>query len=150
MGKNIHKEPLTIKVKYHVPIIPIQKISIGDWIDLRAAENVKMERGDARYISLGVSMALPKGYEAIIAPRSSTYNNFGLICASSIGIIDNSYQGEDDIWSFFAMAVRDTEIKVNDRICQFRIIKNQPELNFQEVQVLYGRSRGGYGSTGKR
>ena len=122
----------------------------SDWIDLRAAEDVVMKQGEFRLISLGVAMELPAGYEAHIVPRSSTYKNFGLIQANSMGIIDGSYCGDNDIWRFPAIAMRDTKIHVGDRICQFRIMKNQPTLVFEEVEHLEGADRGGFGSTGTR
>lgn len=137
-----------IRVRYHEDIPRIEKISIGDWIDLRAAEDVTMKQGDMTYISLGVSMQLPEGYEAIIAPRSSTPLKFGLLCANSIGIVDNSYCGDGDIWRFPAYAIRNTRITKGDRICQFRIQKNQPEIEMAEVETLGNDDRGGIGSTG--
>ena len=121
----------------------------SDWIDLRAAEEVSMKQGEFRLISLGVAMKLPKGYEAHVVPRSSTYKNFGLIQANHMGVIDGSYCGDNDIWRFPALAVRDTEIHVGDRICQFRIVENQPPILFEEVAHLDGEDRGGFGSTGR-
>ena len=139
-----------IKIKYFTD--KIDKLAcIGgksDWIDLRAAENVTLKKGDFKLISLGVAMALPEGYEAHLVPRSSTFKNFGVIQANSVGIIDNSYCGDNDVWCFPVFAVRDTEIHVNDRICQFRIVKNQPAVRFDEVTFLEGNDRGGFGSTG--
>ena len=139
-----------IKIKYFTD--KIDKLAcIGgksDWIDLRAAENVTLKKGDFKLISLGVAMALPEGYEAHLVPRSSTFKNFGVIQANSVGIIYNSYCGDNDVWCFPAFAVRDTEIHVNDRICQFRIVKNQPAVRFDEVTFLEGNDRGGFGSTG--
>ena len=120
----------------------------SDWIDLRAAEDVELRAGEMKLIPLGVAMKLPKGYEAWIVPRSSTLKNFGILQANSIGVIDESYAGDEDQWRFPAYAVRDTVIHVNDRICQFRIMKHQPEIHFQEVPHLSDESRGGFGSTG--
>lgn len=140
---------LKIKIKYHDNIIPLTKITNGDWIDLRSAEDVTMKSGEFRIISLGVSMKLPDGYEAHVVPRSSTYKNFGVIQANHMGVIDNSYCGDNDIWKFPAIAVRDTTIHKNDRICQFRIIKKQPELELKTVSYLDGENRGGFGSTGR-
>ena len=120
----------------------------SDWIDLRAAEEVALKAGEMKLIPLGVAMQLPKGYEAWIVPRSSTLKNFGILQANSIGVIDESYAGDEDQWCFPAYAVRDTVIHVNDRICQFRIMKHQPEIRFQEVPHLSDESRGGFGSTG--
>ncbi len=121
----------------------------SDWIDLRAAENVTLKSGEFKLIHLGVAMQLPKGYEAHILPRSSTFKNFGIIQANSMGIVDESYCGPNDWFYFPAIALRDTEIKVNDRICQFRIEKHQPEIVFHEVEHLENEDRGGIGSTGK-
>ena len=142
----------TIRIRYASD--QIEKLTYienkSDWIDLRAAEDVVMKQGEFRLISLGVAMELPAGFEAHIVPRSSTFKNFGLIQANSMGIIDGSYCGDNDIWRFPAIAMRDTEVHVGDRICQFRIMKNQPTLVFEEVEHLESADRGGFGSTGTR
>ena len=139
-----------IQILYHSKEIEkIKKISKGDWIDLRAAEEVHLKKGEHTLISLGVSMKLPEGYEVHIAPRSSTFKNFGLIQTNGIGIVDGSYCSEKDIYKMPVLAVRDTVVHINDRICQFRIVKNQPEICFEEVEHLDGEERGGFGSTGK-
>lgn len=142
----------TIRIRYVSD--KIEKLTYienkSDWIDLRAAEDVEMKQGEFRLISLGVAMELPAGYEAHMVPRSSTFKNFGIIQANSMGIIDGSYCGDNDIWRFPAIAMRDTQIHVGDRICQFRIMKNQPTLVFEEVEHLEGADRGGFGSTGTR
>ena len=122
----------------------------SDWIDLRAAERVELKAGEFKLIHLGVAMQLPKGYEAHIAPRSSTFKNFGIIQANSVGVVDESYCGPNDWFYFPAIALRDTVIEVNDRICQFRIMEHQPTIEFQEVDVLEGANRGGLGSTGTK
>lgn len=141
-----------IKIIYHNQnidkIINIENKS--DWYDLRAAETVEMRAGDYKLISLGVSMKLPEGYEAHVAPRSSTFKNFGVLQTNSFGIIDNSYSGTNDIWKFPALAMRDTVIHEGDRICQFRIMKKQPQIEFIEVNELDETDRGGIGSTGTR
>ena len=140
-----------IKIIYHNPnidkIVNIEGKS--DRYDLRAAETVEMKIGDYRLISLGVSMKLPDGYEAHIVPRSSTFKNFGVLQTNSYGVIDNSYSGTNDIWRFPALAMRDTVIHEGDRICQFRIEKKQPAVEFIEVDELDDTDRGGFGSTGK-
>lgn len=141
---------MKIKVKYFDPEIEhLQKISKGDWIDLRSAEDVDLKAGEYKLIRLGVGMILPEGYEAIVAPRSSTPSKFGVILSNSIGVIDNSYSGDADEWRFPALAIRDTHISKNDRICQFRIIKNMDPIDIIEVDHLNEISRGGIGSTGK-
>ena len=140
----------TIKIKYFdQEIDKIQKISVGDWIDLRSAEIVFLKKGEYALIRLGVGMILPAGYEAHVLPRSSTPSKFGIIMANSMGIIDNSYSGDADEWMCPVVAIRDTVIHKNDRICQFRIVKNQPGITFEVVDHLRENSRGGIGSTGK-
>lgn len=142
---------MEIKIKYFDnEIDKIEKISKGDLIDLRAAETVEMKKGDFKLIKLGVGMKLPEGYKANVYPRSSTYKNFGIILANSVGQIDNSYSGDKDEWRFPAIAMRDTIIHKNDRICQFEIQKIQPEIEFIEVEHLDEESRGGIGSTGTK
>jgi dUTP pyrophosphatase len=140
---------LKIKIKYFTDEIEkIERISKGDWIDLRRSETVIMKKGEFKLIPLGVAMELPKGYEAHVAPRSSTFKNFGILQANSVGIIDNSYCGDNDQWLFPRLAVRDTVIHTNDRICQFRIMEIQPNIELETVEKLYGEDRGGYGTTG--
>lgn len=140
---------MKIKIKYlDDSIEKISAISKGDWIDLRAAETVTMKKGEFRLIPLGVAMQLPAGWEAHVLPRSSTFKNFGIIQANSMGVIDNSYCGDNDWWFYPAIALRDTVINKNDRICQFRIMENQPQIEFETVEALEGADRGGFGSTG--
>lgn len=138
-----------IKIKYHADIDKVEKITKGDWIDLRAAETVKLKAGEFKMFSLGVSMQLPEGYEALCVPRSSTFRKYGVILVNSMGIIDETYCGDDDVWRFLAYAVRDTVIPKNERICQFRIIEHQPAIEFVEVENLGNENRGGIGSTGR-
>ena len=139
----------TIKIKYHTnEIDKIKEIVVGDRIDLREAETVLLRKGEFALISLGVSMKLPDGYEAHVVPRSSTFKKWGVLQTNSMGIIDNSYSGTNDIWRFPALAVRDTVINKNDRICQFRIVKRQPTVEFEEMDTLDAVDRGGFGSTG--
>lgn len=122
----------------------------ADWIDLRAAEDVGLRQGEFRLIPLGVAMQLPKGYEAHIIPCSSTFKNFGIIQANHMGMVDESYCGDNDQWYFPAIAMRDTVIHAGDRICQFRIMEHQPHLNFVVVETLDNDDRGGISSTGQR
>lgn len=138
-----------IKVKYHADIEPLTKVSVGDWIDLRLAEDVRMCGGDFNLLSLGVSMKLPDGYEAVVIPRSSTFKNYGLIQANSVGLIDNSYCGDNDVWKFPALATQYVEIPKNTRICQFRIQKKMDDVEFITVDKLEGKDRHGFGSTGR-
>lgn len=122
----------------------------SDWIDLRAAEDVELKKGEFALIHLGVAMQLPEGYEACLIPRSSTYKNFGIIQTNHMGLIDETYCGPNDWWRMPVLAMRDTTIHKNDRICQFRIQKHQPKISFDEVESLEGADRGGFGSTGKQ
>ena len=138
-----------IKIKYLKDIQKIERFNVGDWIDLRAAEDVVMKAGEYRMIPLGVAMELPKGYEALVAPRSSTFKKYGIILANSIGVIDEAYKGDNDEWNFLAYAVKNTKIHKNERICQFRIIQHQPLIHLQEVESLGNDDRGGIGSTGR-
>ena len=147
-NREINEPFKTIKIKYLRDIQKVEKISVGDWIDLRAAEDITMKDGEFKMIPLGVAMELPNGYEALVAPRSSTFKKYGVILANSIGIIDESYKGDNDEWNFLAYAVRDTVIQKNERICQFRVIEHQPMLHIVEVETLGNPDRGGIGSTG--
>ena len=137
-----------IKLKMLADIEPPAAIEQGDWIDLRAAETILIVKGEFKYIPLGVAIQLPEGYEAIVAPRSSLFKRRGIIMTNSIGIMDESYCGDNDEWKFPAYATRDTLIPKGERICQFRIIKHQPEIKFEMVDTLGNTDRGGYGSTG--
>lgn len=148
-GKN--KKMEKIKIKYFTE--EIEKLDYidgkSDWIDLRASENITLKAGEFKLIPLGVAMELPKGYEAHVVPRSSTFKTWGIIQTNSMGIIDGSYCGDEDMWRMPVYATRDTKINVNDRVCQFRIMENQPKIDFEEVEHLSNSNRGGFGSTGK-
>ena len=149
---------MQIKIKYHADVDRIKKITVGDWIDLRCAEDTFIPVGYHKLISLGVSMELPEGYEAHILPRSSTYMRYGILLVNGMGVIDNSYRGDNDIWHFGAVCLtgadmqhgmRGAFIPKNARICQFRIMPKQDEnIEFVEVDRLDGEDRGGIGSTG--
>ena len=137
-----------IEIKYAEGMEPLEQTKEGDLIDLRAAEDVTLEAGEFRIISLGVSMKLPRGYKAVIYPRSSTYKNFGIVMANSVGQVDSSYCGDGDVWGFPAIAFKDTVIHKGDRIAQFEIVPIQPKIQFLTVDHLGGEDRGGFGSTG--
>lgn len=140
-----------IKIKYFTDKIEKLRYIDGksDWIDLRAAEDMTLKQGEFALIPLGVAMQLPAGCEAHVVPRSSTFKNFGIIQVNSMGVIDASYSGDNDQWFMPVLAMRDTEIHINDRVCQFRIMANQPQISFTEVTHMEGPDRGGFGSTGK-
>ena len=143
---------MELKIKYFTD--KIEKIhnieGKSDWYDLRASEDVVMKAGEYKLIPLGIAVELPKGYEAHVVPRSSTFKNFGLIQVNSMGVIDETYCGDNDQWHWPAYAIRDTEVHVGDRICQFRIMEHQPAFTFKEVDHLGNADRGGFGSTGTR
>lgn len=142
----------TIKIKYFSDDMERLRYIDGksDWIDLRASERVAFKAGEYKLIPLGVAMELPKGYEAHVVPRSSTFKNYGLLQTNSCGVIDGSYCGDNDMWHVPMYATRDVTVEKNDRICQFRIEKNQPKIVFEECAALGNENRGGFGSTGKR
>lgn len=139
---------MVIKVKYFTDIEPIKAIEGGDWYDLRTAEDIGMSKFDFKMIPLGVAMQLPEGYEAHVVPRSSTYKHHRILLVNSVGIIDNSYCGDNDQWMFPALAMDDTYIPKGTRICQFRIVKKQEPVTFDVVDHLENPDRGGFGSTG--
>ena len=143
---------MNIKIKYFTDKIDKIEYIAGksDWMDLRCAEDIELKAGDFRLIPLGVGMQLPRGYEAHVVPRSSTFKNFGLIQTNSMGVVDESYCGDNDQWFWPAFATRDVVIHANDRICQFRIMEHQPAFEFTEVEKLGDEDRGGFGSTGIR
>lgn len=146
-----NSECVVVKIKYlDNEIEKVTKIAEGDWIDLRAAEDVFMKPFKYKMIPLGVAMKLPDGYEAHVVPRSSTFKYYGVIQTNSIGVIDNSYCGDDDQWYFPVYGTRESYIKKGDRICQFRVVKKQPNIVFEEVSHLQNKNRGGFGSTGVR
>lgn len=141
---------IPIRIKYHNKNLDgtIQQKPNSAWIDLRAAETVEMDAGDFKIISLGISVKIPEGYEAHIAPRSSTFKNFGILQTNGVGVIESSYCGEDDVWGFPALAMRKTVIREGDRICQFRIMKEMGPIDIAATNNMNGQSRGGFGSTG--
>ena len=140
-----------IQIKYFTDKIePLTYVDgKSDWIDLRAAEEIVLKAGEFKLIPLGVAMRLPKGYEAHVVPRSSTFKNYGIIQTNHFGVVDETYSGDNDQWFMPVYAVRDTQIHVNDRICQFRIMEHQPTIVFEQVEKLDSTDRGGFGSTGK-
>ena len=142
----------TIRIKYFTDQIEKLRYIDGksDWIDLRAAEDITLKQGEFKLVPLGVAMQLPEGFEAHVVPRSSTFKNFGILQVNSMGVIDASYCGDNDQWFMPVLAMRDTEIHVGDRICQFRIMERMPQIVFTEVDALDDADRGGFGSTGVR
>ena len=144
--------PNLIKVKYFIddPMFELSKIQKGDFIDLRSRETFEYKQGDFIQIPLGVAMELPRGYEAHVVPRSSTFKNFGIIMVNSMGVIDNSYCGDNDEWSFPALAMKDGKIEKGDRICQFRMMANMGQVKIETHKHLGNPDRGGFGTTGRK
>ena len=152
-GKKEAEKDMVIKVKYfNKDIEKLQKIAKGDWIDLRCAVpgGVTIKAGGDAIIKLGVGMILPDGYEAHIAPRSSTFKKYGILLTNSVGVIDGSYNGDNDEWLADVYAVRDTYIPFNERFLQFRIMPVMGKVGLEEVEKLNDKDRGGYGSTGSK
>lgn len=158
-------------------------IKKGDWIDLTTAEEIVL-RGpisktlrkkiknkeveerfrDVEFLSalvpLGICASMPKGYEAIIAPRSSTFKKWGIIQTNSIGVIDGSYCGDNDEWKMPVLATHSVVIPKGTRIAQFRIQLSQKATFWQKLQWLFSskiklvqvssldnKDRGGFGTT---
>lgn len=140
--------PLTVKVKEILPGCMPEKIGVGDWIDLKAGRHYRIAAGTYKLVRLGIAVELPDGYEAHIVPRSSTFKKYGVLLANSFGVIDNSYRGDNDEWGFPVYATRNTFIPKGTRIAQFRVVRNQPELELVRVESLGNENRGGFGSTG--
>lgn len=147
-SRNNSEEEITIKIKYLPNAHPLEQAEWGSWIDLYTYEDVPLKINEQKYINLGISMKLPKGYEAILAPRSSTFKNWGLTQTNSIGVIDSNYCGDNDIWMFPVHSTKNIVIPAGTRLCQFRIQKEQPKINFEVVDSLGEEDRGGLGSTG--
>lgn len=143
-------EPLTIKVKYHTDIDPLQQIKTGDAIDVRAAEDINLKYMESTRIPLGFSCELPNGYFALLMPRSSTFEKYGIIQTNSIGCIDSTFCGNDDRWALPVIALRaDVHIPKNERIAQFLVVPKSPVMSFTVVDDLGNDNRGGFGSSGR-
>lgn len=155
----------TIRIKYFEGAKKLKKISNGDWIDLYANKDMFIPEGTRAMIPLGVAMELPEGYEAHLAPRSSTFKTWGIIQTNSVGVVDHSYMGDNDQWHMpvYCMFGKDklcdddgvtishgTYIHRGDKIAQFRIMEVQPTIEFEEVDHLGNEDRGGFGSTGTK
>lgn len=142
------REIATIKIKYLPGAPRMEKIEKGNWIDCFDYEDVTLKAGERAYINLGFACQLPEGYEAILAPRSSTFKRWKVLQTNSIGIIDSTFCSNSDIWMMPVLATEDVTIPKGTRLCQFRIQKSQPDIVFEEVEDLHNKQRGGLGSTG--
>jgi dUTP pyrophosphatase len=142
---------MKLKVKYFDPdLIRIEQKEGSDWLDLRASKDIYIGPMEYKLIPMGVAIELPPGYEAHIAPRSSTFKNYGILQVNSVGVVDELFKGNSDEWFMPVLGTRDAKIKKNDRICQFRIVEKQPKLEIEEVEFLENPDRGGHGSTGTK
>lgn len=145
-GTKVNEE---IKVKYVRPVSKLEVNALGDWVDMHCGKDIILKKGEFAIIPLGVVIQLPEGFEALLVPRSSTFRRYDIIQTNSIGIIDETYCGENDEWGMPVYATKDTHIPFDARICQFRIISHQPEVVFKEVKETGIKDRGGFGSTGR-
>lgn len=118
------------------------------WIDVRASKDTRVTMGETQIVPLGFAAQMPDGYEAILAPRSSSAKKFGFIQTNSIGVIDDSYCGDTDEWGLAIYGIKDGEIHKGDRIAQFRIQEKMPDVEFFAVSSLRHSDRGGFGSSG--
>ena len=150
---------MEIKIKLFDEICLPVKAEGGDWYDLFASKDVFVPSSIVKPILIprGIAVELPEGYEAHIVPRSSTFKTWGIIQTNHMGVIDESYNGDNDQWRFPAYClcpktcmdgVLGSFIHRGDKICQFRIMEHQPEFNFVKVDSLGNADRGGFGSTG--
>lgn len=140
-----------ILIKYHSDAArPVEQAHEGEWFDVRAAKSYDLKAGNKYMIDLGISVRVPRGYEAILAPRSSSFKKWGFIQTNSIGVIDETYSGDEDIWMLPVFATRDAQIEAGERVAQFRIQRNQGRPRLTEVGYLGKNNRGGFGSTGTK
>lgn len=139
----------SIRIKYKDGADRLAKTEKGDWVDCYVYSDLSLSKGDYAQVDLGFSCELPEGYEAHIAPRSSTFKRYGVIQTNSVGVVDSSYCGNDDVWQMPVYATRDVEIPKGTRLCQFRIVPVQPAVAFEEVDDLGNENRDGFGSTGR-
>jgi dUTP pyrophosphatase len=146
---------MKMKIKYFEGATKLKKISKGNWIDVYASKDVFVPLNDRAMIPLGFALELPKGWEGHLAPRSSTFKTWGIIQTNSVGVVDDTYIGDNDQWHMPVYCLDSkneggTWIKKGDKIGQFRIMEVMPEIEFEEVEVFNNSDRGGFGSTGER
>lgn len=122
----------------------------GDIINVGSKEIFQYFKGDILLLGLGIAMDIPEGYEALVVPRSSTFKHWGFIQTNGVGVIDNSFAGDNDEWGMMVLALKNGCIERHSRVCQFRVIENQPTLNLHEVPTLNNKSRGGFGTSGRK
>ena len=150
---------MKIRIKYFEGATKLKKITKGNWIDVYARKDVFVPLGERAMIPLGFALELPKGWEGHLAPRSSTFKTWGLIQTNSVGVVDDTYIGDNDEWNMPVYCLKGhdskdgvagTLVKCGDKIGQFRIMEVMPELEFEEVESFGNMDRGGFGTTGAR
>ena len=164
MQETIQNSTSILRVKYSDPDFPTLHITEkGNWIDLKCSQDYTLKAGESTLIDLGVAMKLPEDFEAWLVPRSGTFKKYGLTQTNGIGIIDNSYSGNGDIWKMPVLAHQDTFVAKGERLCQFRLMPTmdamitggkpmlsiKPGLVIVEVSQLDDVDRGGFGSSGR-
>ena len=150
---------MKLKIKYFNNAKKLEKISKGNWIDVYANEDVFILKNHSKTIPLGFALELPKGWEGHLAPRSSTFKTWGIIQTNSVGVVDDTYIGDNDEWSMpvycleakkYSDGAFGTWIRKGDKIGQFRIMEVMPDIEFEEVEELNNPNRGGFGTTGAK
>ena len=154
---------MKLRVKYLDGAKKMEKITKGNWIDVYAYEDVFVPVGQRKMINLGFALELPQGWEGHLAPRSSTFKTWGIIQTNSVGVVDDTYIGDNDIWHMpvYCLQFKDyadrgiglekgTWIHKGDKIGQFRIMEVMPEIEFEEVESFGNADRGGFGTTGQK
>lgn len=154
---------MKIRIKYFEESTKLKKIAKGNWIDVYANKDVFVKVNERAMIPLGFALELPRGWEAHLAPRSSTFKTWGIIQTNSVGVVDDTYIGDNDQWHMpvYCLEGKGTElidgeeikgtwIRKGDKIAQFRIMEVMPEIEFDEVESFGNSDRGGFGSTGKK
>ncbi|MEO2508051.1 deoxyuridine 5'-triphosphate nucleotidohydrolase [Clostridium paraputrificum] len=154
---------MKIRIKYFEESTKLKKIAKGNWIDVYANKDVFVKVNERAMIPLGFALELPRGWEAHLAPRSSTFKTWGIIQTNSVGVVDDTYIGDNDQWHMpvYCLEGKGTElidgeeikgtwIRKGDKIAQFRIMEVMPEIEFYEVESFGNSDRGGFGSTGKK
>lgn len=152
---------MKLRIKYLKEANKLEKITKGNWIDVYAYEDIFVPEGGRAMVNLGFALELPKGWEGHLAPRSSTFKTWGIIQTNSVGVVDDTYIGNNDIWHMpvyclqgkdilndLYKEVRGTWIKKGDKIGQFRIMEVMPSIEFEEVESFDNEDRGGFGTTG--
>ena len=150
---------MKIRIKYFEGATKLKKITKGNWIDVYARKDVFVPLAERAMIPLGFALELPKGWEGHLAPRSSTFKTWGLIQTNSVGVVDDTYIGDNDEWNMPVYCLKGhdskdgvagTLVKCGDKIGQFRIMEVMPELEFEEVESFGNVDRGGFGTTGTK